>query len=41
MMPPDRNLSILKHIVTYCEQIQQTMERFGNSYDIFAADPIY
>lgn len=41
MKPLDRNLSILEHIVSYCEQIEQTVERFGNDYAIFGADPIY
>ena len=37
----DRDISILRHVITYCEQIEQTVERFGNSAEIFAADPIY
>ena len=41
MKPLDRNISILEHIVIYCEQIEQTVIRFGNDYAIFAADPIY
>ena len=39
MKPLDRNISILRHIVTCCEQIEQTVERFGNSADVLAADP--
>ena len=27
MKPLDRNISVLEHIVTYCEQIEQTVER--------------
>ena len=41
MKPLDRDISILRHIVTYCEQIEQTIERFGSSAEIFSADPIY
>ena len=41
MKPLDRNLSILEHIVVYCQQIEQTVERFGNDTEIFQADPIY
>ena len=41
MKPLDRNISVLEHIVTYCEQIEQTVERFGNSAETFRADPIY
>lgn len=41
MRPLDRDRSVLAHMVSYCEQIEQTIARFGDSYDIFAADPIY
>ena len=41
MMPHDRDLSILKHIVSYCEQIDMAMGRFGRRYEIFAEDPVY
>ena len=41
MKPLDRNISILEQIVVYCEQIEQTVERFGNDAEIFRTDPIY
>jgi uncharacterized protein with HEPN domain len=41
MKPLNRDLSILEHIVSYCDQIQQTVERFGDDYALFEADPIY
>lgn len=41
MKPLDRNISVLEHIVVYCEQIEQTVERFGNDAGIFRTDPIY
>lgn len=41
MKLPDRNANILEHILTYCGQIEQTVERLGSSYEIFASDPIY
>ena len=41
MKPLDRNISILENIVIYCEQIEQTVERFGNDAEIFRTDPIY
>ena len=41
MKPLDRNISILEHIISYCEQIEQTVIRFGNDYQTFAGDPIY
>jgi len=34
MKLPDRNVCILEHVVIYCEQIEETIERFGNSYDL-------
>ena len=41
MKAPDRDLRLLKHIVSYCEQIHMAVERFGADYSIFAADPVY
>ncbi len=41
MKPLDRDMSILRHIVSYCEQIEQTTEHFGNTYESFAASQIY
>lgn len=41
MKPLDRNISILEHIVSYCQQIEQTVERFGNDAELFQNDPIY
>ena len=35
MKPLDRNISILEHIVSYCQQIEQTVERFGNDAELF------
>jgi uncharacterized protein with HEPN domain len=41
MKPLDRDISILEHITSYCDQIEQTISRFGRDYSIFAADQIY
>lgn len=41
MKPLDRDRSILEHIISYCDQIEETMIRFGDRYDIFSDDPIY
>ncbi|BAL00660.1 hypothetical protein OBV_34610 [Oscillibacter valericigenes Sjm18-20] len=41
MKPLDRNLSILEHMVSYCNQIEETVHRFGNEYALFASDAIY
>ena len=40
-MKPDRDISILTHIVDYCDQIKATIERFGEDRTIFASDAIY
>lgn len=41
MKPHNRNISILGHIVMYCDQIEETICRFGNDYHIFSTDAIY
>ena len=41
MKLPDRNISILEHIVNYCNQIESTVLRFGKSYETFESDYIY
>mgnify|MGYP000181715884 CR=1 FL=1 len=41
MKPLDRNISVLEHIVTYCEQIEQTVERFRKQCRDFSRHPIY
>jgi len=41
MKPLERDLSILRHIVSYCDQIEQTVEFFGNGAKIFAENKIY
>lgn len=41
MKPLDRNIGALEHIVVYCQQIEQTVDRFGNNAETFRNDPIY
>ena len=41
MKPLDKDLSIITHVLSYCEQIDETMERIGRSQDIFMSDKIY
>ncbi|MCL1807910.1 MAG: DUF86 domain-containing protein [Oscillospiraceae bacterium] len=36
-----RNIDILHHIVSYCDEIDETMRRFGSSYTALTADKIY
>lgn len=39
MMSPD--LQRIKHILDYCVAISQTIERYGNSFDIYNSDADY
>lgn len=37
----ERDRSILEHIVSYCNDIEETVLRFGNSYGVFSSDKAY
>ena len=37
----DRDLRILTHIISYCDQIDMAVVRFGNDFAVFASDPVY
>lgn len=37
----EKDLSIMEHIISYCNDISDTVKRFGNSYDVFAEDKDY
>jgi len=39
MMSPD--LRRLKHIQDYCSEIEKTIKRYGNSFEVFDRDPDY
>ena len=41
MKPLERDRSILRHIISYCEQIEQTVAHFGNEAEVFAENKIY
>lgn len=41
MKPLDRDLGILRQMISYCEQIEQTIDHFGNTYESFSASQIY
>lgn len=41
MPKTEREASILRHIVSYCMDIQETVDRFGNSFEIFSTDKAY
>jgi len=40
-MQVDRNADVLNHIVRYCEEIEKTIERFGEDYEVFSEDSVY
>ena len=37
----ERDLSILEHMLAYCKDIEETVQRFGNSYEAFSVDKAY
>ena len=37
----DRDRSILNHMIRYCEEIEATVTRFGDSYEAFSSDSAY
>lgn len=37
----DRDRSVVRHILEYCGEIDETVLRFGDSYENFAGDKIY
>ncbi len=41
MKPGNKDINVIEHILNYCLQIDQTVERFGNSQEIFISDAIY
>ena len=40
-MLDNKNTSALKHIINYCNEIEQTIKRFGNEYQIFSEDKAF
>jgi uncharacterized protein with HEPN domain len=40
-MDNNKNISIIKHMVNYCNTISQYVERFGDSIDVFKADTAF
>ena len=37
----DRDRRILTHIISYCDQIDMAVARFGNDMAVFTSDPVY
>lgn len=40
-MRGNRNADVLRHIVDYCNEINKTIDRFGNDYETFSKDSVY
>lgn len=41
MSDSERDRSILRHILNYCEQIEDAVARFGSDEEIFLGDSVY
>lgn len=41
MSDSERDLSILRHILRYCEQIENAVNRFGSDMETFLSDDVY
>lgn len=41
MKAPERDLRILFHIVSYCDQIEMAVQQFGRDYEVFSSNPVY
>lgn len=40
-MADDRNADVLRRIISYCHEIEETIRRFGKDYAVFAQDSVY
>ena len=41
MNEDQRDSSILRHIISYCDQIQEAILRFGDDRELFLKDSVY
>lgn len=41
MSKDERNITVIKSIIDYCDKIEEIKNRFGASYDIFKRDFVY
>ncbi|HEY5583718.1 MAG TPA: HepT-like ribonuclease domain-containing protein [Ruminiclostridium sp.] len=37
----NRNIDIIKHMANYCNEIQETVNRFGKTFEAFESDFVY
>lgn len=40
-MLSSRNAEVLRHIILYCNEIEENMGRFGAEYEVFQKDSVY
>jgi uncharacterized protein with HEPN domain len=40
-MQKNRNIDVLQRIISYCNEISETIARFGADYTVFARDSVY
>ncbi|MDD2402341.1 MAG: DUF86 domain-containing protein [Clostridia bacterium] len=40
-MQNKRNADVLRHIISYCNDISETIQRFGKDYTVFTRDSVY
>lgn len=40
-MADDRNADVLRCIISYCHEIEETIRRFGKDYAVFVQDSVY
>lgn len=40
-MADNRNADVLRRIISYCREIEETIRRFGKDYTVFAQDSVY
>ena len=40
-MLENRDINVLRHIISYCDDIANTIQRFGLDYETFEEDTVY
>lgn len=40
-MQDNRNADVLKRIISYCDEISEAIQRFGEDYSVFEQDTVY
>jgi uncharacterized protein with HEPN domain len=40
-MADNRSADVLRRIISYCNEISEAIQRFGEDYEVFARDSVY